>query len=250
MSMEYDPVLYEVDQRPFLKEEVKFYEDLIRKLSPKTILELGVGTGRIFSKLLPLVKYGVGIDISRPMLSVCEKACWPNINYKLYEQSFVKFNLGDTFDLIYIPFNTFQHLLSKKNQVLCLNSIKAHMDKESHLILDLMNSENVLFDLNNWNQDYSSVLLSGMVIERDQKTVSVNKRTGVVHKTFLYKEIINGSVSKTHKFKALMKITPNEKIRDLLKLSGLEIKEVWSDYHFSRESDTKKMIYCIKRNEI
>lgn len=248
--MEYDPVLYETDQRPFLKEEVKFYEDLIKKLGPKTILELGVGTGRIFSKLLSLVKNGVGIDISRPMLNVCEKACWPNVNYKLYEQNFIKFNLGDTFDLIYIPFNTFQHLLSKKNQVVCFNNIRTHMHKKSHLILDLMNSENVSIELNSWKQDYSNVLLNGMVLSRDQKTVSINKRTGVVHKIFLYKEIINGKVSKTHEFKALMKITPNEKMKDLLKLSGLEIEEVWTDYHFSRGSDTKKMIYCIKRNEI
>ena len=56
MTMEYDPTLYEADPRSFLKEEVDFYKKIIDRFSSKTILELGVGTGRIFSKLLPRLK--------------------------------------------------------------------------------------------------------------------------------------------------------------------------------------------------
>ncbi|PIV86212.1 MAG: hypothetical protein COW50_02645 [Candidatus Moranbacteria bacterium CG17_big_fil_post_rev_8_21_14_2_50_41_107] len=249
MSMEYDPILYEADQRSFLKEEVEFYKNICAKFDSKIILELGVGTGRIFSKLLPMVDYAVGLDISESMLDVCNKRCKPNINYKLYEKSFVRFNLDTIFDLIYIPFNTFQHLLLEEDQISCLESVRVHMHKNSRFILDLMNLGNLTFDFDNWKLDYSSVLEDGRIIEREQKTMSIDKKTSIVSKVFLYKEIIDGKTEKTHEFKALMKITPNEEMRKLLVRSGFEIEDVWSDYLFGHDSNTKKMIYCLKRYE-
>lgn len=249
MSMKYDPILYEADQRSFLKEEVEFYKNIRSKFDSKTILELGVGTGRIFSKLLPMVDYAVGLDISESMLDVCNKMCEPNINYRLYEKSFVKFNLDTIFDLVYIPFNTFQHLLSEDDQISCLESVRVHMHKNSRFILDLINLENLTFDFDNWKQDYSSILADGRIVEREQKTMSVDKKTSIIYKVFQYKEIIDGKTEKIHEFKALMKITPTEKIRNLLTRSGFEIEDVWSDYFFGHNSDTKKIIYCLKRYE-
>jgi len=247
--MEYDPILYEADQRAFLKEEVEFYKNICAKFDSKNILELGVGTGRIFSKLLPMVNYAAGLDISKSMLDVCNKRCKPNTHYRLYKKNFVKFNLNMTFDLIYIPFNTFQHILLEEGQISCLESIRMHMHKNSRFILDLMNLENLTFDFDNWKQDYSSLLADGKIIEREQKTINIDKKTSIVSKVFLYKEIINGSIEKTHEFNAFMKITPNEKMKKLLIESGFEIEDVWSDYLFGHDSNTKKMIYCLKRYE-
>lgn len=246
MSMKYVPNLYEADQRPFLKKEIKFYKKLCNDFNSKTILELGVGTGRIFSELLPMVKYAVGLDISKPMLDFCRKKCAPNKNYKLYKKSFVKFNLNDNFDLIYIPFNTFQHLLSTEKEISCLECIKKHMNKNSYFILDLMNPENVLLDFNNWKLDYSSKLADGRIIEREQKTIDVNKKESIVHKIFRYKEIMNEQVLRTHEFKALIKINSTKKIKRLLKLVGFEIKDIWTDYSFGSDIKSNKIIYCLK----
>lgn len=248
--MKYDSTLYEADPRSFLREEVNFYKKIIGMFCPKTILELGVGTGRIFSKLLPIVEHGVGIDISEQMLNVCKKNCEPNTNYELHNQTFVEFDLNCVFDLIYIPFNTFQHILSHEDQLSCLKSIKNHMHGNSRFILDLMNLENLVFDLNNWKQDYSSTLPDGKIIERYQKTIKVDTKTSIVEKVFLYKEIVNSKIEKTKEFKALMKINPNEKMTELLSRVGFSIEYVWSDYFFGHDHGSKKIIYCLKKDEI
>lgn len=245
--MEYDPVLYESDQRPFLKDEVSFYEKLVKELRPKTILELGVGTGRIFSKLLPSVEYGVGIDISWQMLGTCKEFCGSSNNYDLFNQSFVDFNLKRTFDFIYIPFNTFQHLLKEDEQMSCLKSVVAHMHEGSHFVLDVMNSEQIVLNINDeWKLDYSSILQNGSKIERYQKTVGVEGNTSVAHKVFMYKEICDGQTIGTREFDALMKITPNEKLQEIIARSGLNIKDIWSDYSFGHENTTKKKIYFLQ----
>lgn len=250
MSMEYDPILYDSDPRPFIKDEVAFYVKLVEKFRPKTILELGVGTGRIFSKLLPLVRSGVGIDISEAMLDRCRKVCAENHNYELYKLSFVDFDLQTTFDLIYLPFNTFQHLLTEEDQAACLKNIKNHMYDKSHFILDLMNGDNLSFDLEQWKQDYSTILPSGGILRRDQKTVGVDKVTSVVHKKFRYTETVKGVMDKVQEFDALMKINPNKKIHEILEKLGFEIEDIWFDYLFGHDTDAKKMIYCLKTHEI
>ena len=248
--MKYDPSLYEADPRSFLKEEVDFYKKIIDRFNPKTILELGVGTGRIFSKLLPIVDYGAGLDISEQMLTVCRKTCEPNTSYELHKQTFVEFGLNSFFDLIYIPFNTFQHLLLEEEQLTCLKSVKNHMNSNSRFILDLMNLDNLVFDLDNWKQDYSNVLPDGKIIERDQKTIKIDRKTSIVEKVFLYKEIVNNKIEKTQEFNALMKINSNEKVRELLSKVGFSIEDVWTDYFFGHDHGTKKMIYCLKKDEI
>ncbi len=245
--MEYDSILYESDQRPFLKDEVSFYENLVKELRPKTILELGVGTGRIFSKLLPNVEYGVGIDISEQMLETCKEFCSSSNNYDLFNQSFVDFNLKRTFDLIYIPFNTFQHLLKEDEQMSCLKSVAAHMHENSHFVLDVMNSEQAILNINDeWKPDYSSVLQDGSKIERYQKTIGVERDTSIVHKVFMYKEIRDGQTIGTREFDALMKITPNGKLQEIIVRSGLNTKDIWSDYFFGHDNATKKKIYFLQ----
>lgn len=243
--MKYDPVLYKSDQRPFLREEVEFYKNLVRKLRPKTILELGVGTGRIFSELLPNVEHGIGLDISDQMLASCKKACQSLDNYELLNRNFINFNLSRTFDFIYLPFNTFQHLLTKKEQTDCLASIRLHMHKDSHFVLDVMDSKQITLDFEQWKLDYLSLMQDGRTIERYQKTVDVKKNTHVVHKVFMYKEICNNQVVASREFDALMKITPNEKLQELLLSCNFEIEDIWSDYFFGRGNMTKKKIYFL-----
>lgn len=247
--MKYKPNLYDSDPRDFLKEEVNFYRELVRQYKPQNILELGVGTGRIFKELLGLVNFGVGIDNSDEMLSVCEKRCIGNSNYELINGNFVSFKLDFSFDFIYLPFNTFQHILYKNDQVKCLKNIKAHLNNGGIFILDVMSSQNIELKFNEWKKDYSAKLENGNILERFQNTLKVDKND-VIHKQFKYIEHDEtGAVLNKETFDALMKITPNNELGSLIVDSGFKISDLWTNYQFGKGHDTKKAIYCLKKNE-
>lgn len=247
--MRYKPSLYDSDPRNFLKEEVSFYVKLIRKYKPKKILELGVGTGRIFKELLDLVNFGVGIDNSEEMISVCEKRCLGHNNYELINDNFVSFKLKSSFDFIYLPFNTFQHVLYKNDQVKCLKNIRKHLNRGGVFILDVMNKQNIELKVNEWKKDYTARLENGNILERFQNTLKINE-DDIIHKQFKYVEYDDtGNVLNEETFNALMKINSNDEIESLVKDCGFEIKDMWTDYQFGRSDDTKKVIYCLKKNE-
>ena len=247
--MKYKPSLYDSDPRDFLKEEVDFYVKLIKKYKPKKILELGVGTGRIFKELLGLVNFGVGIDNSDEMLSVCKKRCLDHSNYELINDNFVSFKLDSNFYFIYLPFNTFQHILYKNDQVKCLKNIRKHLNKGGLFILDVMNGQNIELKFNEWKRDYTARLENGNILERFQKTLKIDEND-IIHKQFKYVEHDNtGNVLNEETFNALMKMNSNDEIESLVKDCGFEIKDIWADYQFGRSGDTKKMIYCLKKNE-
>jgi SAM-dependent methyltransferase len=248
--MNYDPVLYDSDNREFLAHEINFYINLIKANKPESILELGVGSGRIFSKVLALVKFGVGIDIDTQMLSECAEKCKSFSNFDLVNHSFVDFNLDKKFDFIYIPFNTFQHILTKDEQKTFLLNIKRHMHSKSIFILDLMNPDNISFDIGELKYEYTTQLPNGLVIERSQKTLSVDPETSVVHKVFEYKQFIGSKLEKTQTYDAFMRINPNQYIQDLLVSNGFVIENTWSDYFFSTNLNTKKMIYFTRVYDI
>lgn len=247
--MKYRPNLYDSDPRDFLKEEVSFYMKLIKKYKPRKILELGVGTGRIFKELLNLVDYGVGIDNSDEMLSVCEKKCFDHDNYELINDNFLSFKLDSNFDFIYLPFNTFQHILYKKDQIKCLINIRKYLNKDGIFILDVMNGQNVELKFNEWKKDYSTKLENGNVLERFQNTLKIDEND-VIHKQFKYIErggienILNEEI-----FDALMKITPNNELESFIRDCGFEVNDIWTNYQFGKGDDTKKVIYCLKKNE-
>jgi hypothetical protein len=125
------------------------------------------------------------------------------------------------------------------------------MHKDSRFILDVMDGD-VIADTKpgTWKLDYTSTLPDGSAIERSQKTIEVNEEKSVVHKIFRY--IVTGKNGSCFEkeFDAYMKITPNEKLHQIIREAGLEIEHVWRDYLFQTSSSTNKMIYCLKTHDI
>ena len=89
-------------------------------------LELGVGTGRI---AIPLSARGVdvhGIDASEAMLrKLREKPGGDRIQVTL--DDFTDFRLGESFDLIYVVFNTLFALTTQEAQIQCFHRISEHL---------------------------------------------------------------------------------------------------------------------------
>jgi SAM-dependent methyltransferase len=88
-------------------DNVGFYVDLAREIGG-SVLELGVGTGRVLFEIARLGRDVVGIDTSVAMLREAKRKrreVYPEVSgrCRLLLADMLSFSLGETFDLIYSP---------------------------------------------------------------------------------------------------------------------------------------------------
>lgn len=127
---------------PYLsRADIQFYVDCARENGGR-VLELGCGTGRI---LIPTAAAGweiVGLDLSEAMLARCrEKLAQqpPAVQerVRVVQGSMSSFELGETFNLVTIPFRGFQHLLTAEEQMACLRAAHQHLGPGGRLVFDV-----------------------------------------------------------------------------------------------------------------
>jgi len=127
-----------VEQRT---QDVAFYVSQAQKYG-EPVLELGCGTGRVATAIAEAGCQIVGLDLSEKMLErAAEKRAKlrPEVKQRLHllKGDMEKFDLGGKFHTIIVPFRPFQHLLETEQQIACLNCVKAHLERNGRLILDV-----------------------------------------------------------------------------------------------------------------
>lgn len=111
--------------------DVEFYADLGRRTGG-AVLELACGTGRV---TLPLAETGLeitGLDSSQGMLSMARRkaAALPvaaRRRLTLVHQDMTRLDLDRQFGLIFIPFRSFQHILTIDLQKQVLGALRRHL---------------------------------------------------------------------------------------------------------------------------
>ena len=126
-------------------QDVAFYRDAARDFGDP-ILELGCGTGRITMALAEAGKRITGLDLSERMLErgVKKRAALrveARERVHLVQGDMARFDLGETFRLVIIPFRPFQHLLEVRQQVDCLDCVRKHLAPGGRLILDVFQTD-------------------------------------------------------------------------------------------------------------
>jgi SAM-dependent methyltransferase len=101
------------------------------------ILEIGVGTGRLFMEALNQGADIYGIDISKYMLDELEKKLPDRQKSRISLQDFIDFRFDFKFDLIIAPFRVIMHLLDKDDQVRALNNVYNHLSRNGRFIFDV-----------------------------------------------------------------------------------------------------------------
>jgi len=99
------------------------------------ILELGVGTGRLFVNALKEGADIYGIDISQSMLEVLNKKLTKEQRKRISLQNIIDFSIDFKFDLIIAPFRVVMHLLEKEKQIRAINNVFEHLNKNGRFIL-------------------------------------------------------------------------------------------------------------------
>jgi SAM-dependent methyltransferase len=133
--------------------DVAFYRDAVNEFGDP-VLELGCGTGRITLALAEAGHPVTGLDISERMLERCnqKRARLPTEareRVHLVRGNMARFDLGEKFRLIIIPFRPMQHLLEVADQVSCLESVRKHLwadgrptgERRGRLILDVFQTD-------------------------------------------------------------------------------------------------------------
>ncbi|WP_344078179.1 class I SAM-dependent methyltransferase [Luedemannella helvata] len=104
------------------------------------VLELGCGTGH---KLVPIASDGhscVGLDFSAQMLAEARrKADERGVAVEWVQGDMRAFELGRTFDLVFITANSLLHLHESQDLLSCFRSVRSHLAPGARFIFDVFN---------------------------------------------------------------------------------------------------------------
>ncbi len=104
------------------------------------ILELGCGTGH---KLIPIASDGrscVGLDLSSDMLAEARrKADECGVAVEWVQGDMTAFDLGRTFDFVFITANSLLHLHEADDLVSCFRSVRRHLAPGARFVFDVFN---------------------------------------------------------------------------------------------------------------
>lgn len=137
------------------------------KLTTGKVLEIGVGTGRLFINALNQGADIYGLDISEAMLNVLYKKLQPTQHYRISLQNIIDFAFDFKFDLIIAPFRVIMHLLDKEEQMKAIDNIYNHLNNNGRFIFDTFIPDlNQLIKGNNNQLDFDGEYDSGQKIKR------------------------------------------------------------------------------------
>jgi len=115
-----------------------FWSNIFSEISGNTVLELACGTGRLAYSLIRDGADYTGIDMSADFVALAKKKL---IKYEnsasIFSGDMRNFELNKTFDLIFIGFNSFLHLLKDEDALSCLECVKKHMHDKSRFLIDI-----------------------------------------------------------------------------------------------------------------
>lgn len=131
---------YDAFNEPY-QSDLPFYLKLAKK-ARGPVLELACGTGRL---TIPLRKAGVditGLDLSGPMLARARrKAAAEGLAVPFVKGDARKFRLGRKFALIFLPFNSLQHLHTLRDLEGLFSCVRAHLLPGGRFAFDVFNPD-------------------------------------------------------------------------------------------------------------
>ena len=129
---------YDAFNQPY-QDDLKFYLAEARK-ARGPVLELACGTGRL---TIPLRKKGIdiaGLDLAAPMLEVARaKAAAAGVEIGFLRGDARRFRLGKKYKLVFMAFNSMQHLGKAEDLKGLFSSVAAHLAPGGRFIFDVFN---------------------------------------------------------------------------------------------------------------
>jgi SAM-dependent methyltransferase len=208
--------------------DIPFYTAQARKRG-EPILELGCGTGRI---TVPIAREGLqtwGLDISPQMLAVARaKSDALRLDINWVQADCRDFHLKRKFKLIFIPFNSIQHLLDLKSLEDCLACVQEHLMPDGRFIVDIFNPSlsKLLFDFTQLNEITSYPDPSGKGKITVWECHRYHRDSQILEVVWHYQH----EDGDTEIIPASMRVIFPQELDALLKYNGLVMEEKFGDY--------------------
>lgn len=117
--------------------------DSMRLDTDKTVLEIGVGTGRIAVKVAPLCKAFTGIDVSPKTVERAQKHLSNAKNVALLCDDFNTYTFDSNYDVIYSSL-TFMHIEDKQSTI---NKVYSLLNLGGRFVLSIDKNQDKYIDL-------------------------------------------------------------------------------------------------------
>lgn len=234
-----EPKLYDIFNKNCF-EDINMYKNLCLT-ADNSILELGIGTGRIAIPLAKDGKHIVGVDNSPAMLEILQqKITNENINNIIFfQQDMCSLSLGGEFNLILCPFCTFNFLLSIEKQREALLSIRNLMNKKSKIIFDILTTNTFPSTLEDNSLKYfdSCEAYIDDVYFEIYISNSFDQSNQIFKQERYYREYKNGIFTKEYHTTMKNRFFLIGEFQLLLRECGYKILNIYGDYNFSSFSN-------------
>ena len=203
---------------------------VLDKFSPgRRVLELCSGTGR---QLIALAHRGystVGVDLSREMLEVCRSRLRQEPErvrrcVELIHADICGFALDRTFDAVILEDDGFGYLLTRADQIACLNAVRDHLDERGVFLLCNKTPQIELSATEQYEYDAAQQV---KVSRCAWTVVDDHGRRSVVKEGFERR-----------------RLTYPDELEQLLTNAGLRVLHRWGDLHMTPFTDPAEHEYC------
>ncbi|MEX0785378.1 MAG: class I SAM-dependent methyltransferase [Dehalococcoidia bacterium] len=212
------------------------------------VLELACGTGRV---AIPIAQAGVrvvGLDLRPSMLAVAQaKSDGLDVkNARWVEGDMRDFALPERFGLIYIPFRSFQHLLTVEDQLACLAAVREHLTPGGRFALNIFNPNIIAIaegissqrgSLRRRRDDYTNTRSGGTM--KAWETRAYHTAAQEVESDWIDEELDNDGVVVSRVYRGLkLRYLFRYEMEHLLIRAGFEIEALYGDCFGAPFEDT------------
>lgn len=237
-----------------IKFDIPFYVDYAHQCQAP-ILELASGTGRL---VIPLVKAGFdiyGVDLSDNMLDICRNS----IRQQPFEQrvhlflaDMAHFNLPrKDFHLAIIALRSFMHLLTKDDQLDCLQSVYHHLQPQGKFIISVIAPDQEKLaqtpsDVFKIRREFD--LPNGHHVLRKERLVQHDRVNQVRQFEFRFEEFnAEGRLVRERIVPLKTRYIFRHELQLLLETVGFQITDVFRDYNKNPYDGSGEMIVVAHR---
>lgn len=213
-----------------------------------SILEIGVGTGRVFVDALRKGADIYGIDFSKTMIDILRTKIEDTFHNRVFIKDAREFNLGVKFDLIVAPFRTFSHFIDTEDQIKVLNNVFSHLNPDGKFIFDVFIPDNNLMMKEQINVlDYEGEYSEGNIFKRyySMNTDFINQ---IINTRFSF-EWNEGKNYFKKDWETNLRYFHRFELENLIRLSKLRLVNIQGDFNEgSLNKDSKDYIVVCKKD--